>query len=422
MKTIITVCVFLLFPFLTYAQVYVEKQTRHRFAQMNVGLDFQRSFGGQTTFLNSLDIPESMMLSSLQRSRILIGGTHFWGHADFYIAIPLYNPKLKSQNQEISFSSGVETVFKYYPWRIQHHRVSPFLGVSLAPFSFTQDNLNLSEKSGPDITRVGLPVVGGLTLNHKSNLLEISVLYNYSNKQNYYLSLYKRAQIQTPPVYISLSWRMMLETTISAEKDWESGKTKEITQVLAEKKKLNGFFVGAGMSSAWWLGKSRYDVYWNYAIPRKGISIMPDLALGYYLHKPDINFSSSFRSYNYKSDTYGVNQKSVRQSFAFEVTKYLFDYHGFAPFVGPVVSFENLTFEEKYKNTVVTEIQDQLPGYGLTFGWDIRPNRLQSFLLRTNLRYFPRLMLNENPGNYSVNFRNIEFNFIQLIIFPGRMF
>ncbi|MEZ4826163.1 MAG: hypothetical protein R3C61_07690 [Bacteroidia bacterium] len=422
MKTPISFIAFSLAIMVAYGQIYIEKQTRHRFAQMNVGIDFQRSFGGETSFINSQGITESFMLPSLQRSRVIIGGTHFWGHADFYIAIPLYNPSVRSQNQNISFSSGVETVFKYYPWRIQNRRLRPFVGTSLAPFYYSQDNQNLPEKSGPDLTHVGLPVVGGLTFNYNRHLFEISALYNYSHRQNYYLSLSDIAEIQTPPLYASVSWRMMLETTLSAEKDWESGKTQEVTQILAEKKKLNGFFIGAGMSSAWWLGKSKYNQAWDAAIPRNGISIMPDFAMGYYLHNPDINFSASYRRYGYGIETYGVIQRSVRQSFAFEVTKYLFDYHGFAPFAGPVVSFENLTFAEKYTTGAVKEIQDQLPGYGLTFGWDIRPNRLQAFLLRTNLRYFPRLVLKENPGEYDVSFRNIEFNFIQLIVYPGRMF
>ncbi|MDX2246207.1 MAG: hypothetical protein SF052_05505 [Bacteroidia bacterium] len=422
MKTVIALGVFLFGVSFANAQVYIEKQTRHRFAQMNFGLDFQRSWSGETSFINSQGTTETMTLPSLQRSRILIGGTHFWGHADFYIAIPVYHPLFEDQEQEISFSSGVETVFKYYPWRIKHHRFRPFLGGSLAPFTYVQNNLNFPDKNGPEITHTSLPLVGGFTFNHKNHLLEISALFNYASRENYFISKGDAVEIQTPPLYISVSWRLMLETTLSAEKDWESGKTEEVTQILAEKKKLNSLFIGAGMSSSWWMGKSRYNQFRNIFIPANGVTVMPDFALGYYFHKPDLNFSFNYRSYRYKSLTYGVNQKSLRRSVGFEATKYLFDYHGFAPFAGPVLTFEDLAFEEKIGNDVLLEIQDQFVGYGITFGWDIRPNRLQSFLLRTNLRYFPQLRLNGNTAETSVNFRNIEFNFIQLIVYPGRMF
>ncbi|MEM6262948.1 MAG: hypothetical protein AAGI38_10605 [Bacteroidota bacterium] len=58
--------------------------------------------------------------------------------------------------------------------------------------------------------------------------------------------------------------------------------------------------------------------------------------------------------------------------------------------------------------------------YGLTFGWDIRPNRLQSWILRTNLRWFPNLDLEVADGQV-ISFDNIEFNFIQLIVYLDRM-
>jgi len=58
---------------------------------------------------------------------------------------------------------------------------------------------------------------------------------------------------------------------------------------------------------------------------------------------------------------------------------------------------------------------------GITFGWDIRPNRAQYFLLRTNLRWYPKLELSVVEGQ-AVSLNALEFNFIQLVVFPGRMF
>ena len=66
------------------------------------------------------------------------------------------------------------------------------------------------------------------------------------------------------------------------------------------------------------------------------------------------------------------------------------------------------------------DVEDRKMGYGLTFGWDIRPNRIQSWILRTNLRWYPNLFL-EVESNSKVSFDNLEFNFIQLIIYPNRM-
>lgn len=116
------------------AQVYTEKQTRHRFAQLNLGADLQASLGGSTFFVDRQGETNSLSLAPSYKPRFLIGGTHFGGHADFYIAIPLIKSPYKQNNQEVSYSSGVETVFKYYPWRIELGKLRPFVGVSFAPF------------------------------------------------------------------------------------------------------------------------------------------------------------------------------------------------------------------------------------------------------------------------------------------------
>ena len=52
----------------------------------------------------------------------------------------------------------------------------------------------------------------------------------------------------------------MLETTLSAEKNWESGRTKEVTDILAERGRLNGLYLGAGISSAFWLNESSFSL------------------------------------------------------------------------------------------------------------------------------------------------------------------
>lgn len=75
---------------LSFAQIYVEKKSRHRFAQLNLGIDIQSSFFGDTKYKNIDGITRSLSLKSMYSPRILIGGTHFWGHADFYIAIPFF--------------------------------------------------------------------------------------------------------------------------------------------------------------------------------------------------------------------------------------------------------------------------------------------------------------------------------------------
>lgn len=419
MRTIVSIIVLMMCNF-GYSQVYTEKQSRHRFAQLNLGLDVQSSFGGSTKYLDAFGNTQSLNLTNSFSPRFLIGGTHFWGHADFYIGIPLFSTTLKKDNQEITAFRGVETVLKFYPLRIEHNKVRPYIGTSLAPFYFEQKNNNFQYSSGPELTNTSFPLLGGLTFNSKNHLVEIGLAWNYQNQQDYYISRSQMEKINTPPLYATFSYRYMLETTLGAEKNWESGRTKEVTDILAEKGRLNGFYVGAGISSAFWLKKSDYNQKNRPYINQSGISIMPDFTLGYYWHKPDLNLAIGYRGYSTSTDSYGASQQLRRQSLLLETTKFLFDYHGFVPFVGPAISFEKLSFIEDFEGNRTQDKQKEKFGYGLTFGWDIRPNRIQTWILRTNLRWFPNLSLEAEPGS-NISFDNLEFNFIQLIIYPSRM-
>lgn len=419
-KRFLVIILFILFSNFTIAQVYVEKQTRHRFAQLTLGVDYQTNFGGETKYLDLNGDIQALSFESLHKPRFLIGGTHFWGHADFYIAIPLINPSLDKDRQEIEYSSGVETVFKYYPWRIENNKLRPYIGIGFTPFDYEQQNKNIEFGDGPELKHTSIPLYTGLTFNNKNHLFEFGVMWNYDNKKMYPISRMDVIEITTPPIYATVSYRYMLETTLSAEKSWESGQTAKITEKLAESNRLNGFHIGIGMSSAFWIKESSYNTSERPYIEKYSTSLMPDFTLGYYLHNPDLGFALAYRGYSSSTKTYGASQQLSRKSLVFEVTKFLFDYQGFVPFVGPAISYENLDFKETFENQLTYDQSINKFGYGLSFGWDIRPDRIQSFLLRTNLRWFPNLNL-EIEDEKVISFDNIEFNFIQLIVYPGRM-
>jgi hypothetical protein len=415
----------LLFTFFVFycsanAQVYIEKKSRHRFAQLNLGIDFLTSFGGESKYIDKSGSIQSIHLENSFSPRFLIGGTHFWGHADFYIGIPFTSSSTEQNNQKLNFQRGVETVFKFYPWRIQHSKIRPFIGFSIATMLFKHNNYNLIYPIGPELNQVNFPLHSGFTFNLKNHLFELGASWNYAHKHSYSISRTQMETINTPPFFLSFSYRYMLETTLSAEKNWESGRTKEVTKILAERGRLNGFFLGAGISSAFWLKQSEYNASVR---PYKGInaiSTMPDFTIGYYLHKPDLNIAIGYRAYGASSNAYGSFQKLNRNSLLIEASKYLLDYHGFAPFVGPNLSFENLSFSENHEGIQTINANENKLAYGFTFGWDIRPNRIQSWILRTNLSWYPNLFL-EVENNKKVFFNNLEFNFIQLIVYPNRM-
>ncbi len=97
------------------------------------------------------------------------------------------------------------------------------------------------------------------------------------------------------------------------------------------------------------------------------------------------------------------------------------DYHGFVPFIGPVFSYEQLGVSETHEEIPVFDITTNKATIGLLFGWDIKLTHMEWWHLRTNLRYFPFLNVEVDDGK-KLSLNNLEFNFIQAIIYPNRIF
>lgn len=410
-----------LFTKCIYPQAYVEKKTRHRFGEMHLGFDYRSSLGGSTRFLDTQGQIQELGLEPSGEPRFIIGGTHFWGHADFYVAIPFLFNQYKKANQTILHTPNVETGFKFYPWRIEHGKIRPFLGVVWTPFLYEQDNGNLSFGDGPNLNHTSFPLIGGLTYRNRQHFFNLGISWNYSNAQDYYISRTEQVEINTPPFQVSLSYGFLFDTTIRAEKEWESGETQRKTLKLAERGGLNDFYLSTGFSSAFWLGNSTYNQEKRPYLTKFTASIALEFGLGYHFHKWDMNLSLNYRGMSSSNSAYGAEQDIRRRAYGLEVTKNFWDYNGFVPFFGAIVSSENLRFREDFENQDTFDVSQNRTSLGFTFGWDIRPNRIQTWLIRSNLRLYPRLMLNVD-GQRSISFSNLEANFVQLVIYPERIF
>ncbi len=406
----ITIC--LISCFHTFGQPYVEGgNTRHRFAQLNLGIDF-RSFsnnGTKTFVFNQNNELEEMKLASFSETRMIIGGTHFWGHADFFVAIPITN------FGNSGFITGVETGSKFFPWRIKNNKISPYIGISWMPVGYKQNE-------GTSLYRNKFPITSGLVFNHKNHLVEINFGKILNSNFQYYINTHQEVNIKTHSIWYGFTYKLMLETTLGAEKNWLNGKTEYLTDTLSKLKKLNGFTLAIGPSTSIFLKNSDHNnINYPFLDDYKFSSLFMDYGLGYYLHHPDIQFNITFRNIKSEINAYDYNQKVSRKSLGLECYKFLGDYHGFVPFLGLTFSHEWLNASTFFETEQLSNVKTQKIHPGLVFGWDIRPDRLQVFYLRTNLRWSPLLNL-EVQNNQFINFNQLEFNFIQLVIFPSRIF
>jgi hypothetical protein len=280
---------------------------------------------------------------------------------------------------------------------------------------------SFKQVEGVSLSRSKYPITGGLVYNYKQHLFEVGGGFIPNHRFNYYISKTNQQLITTHPFWVSLSYKLMIETTLSAEKDWLSGRSKKLTDTLAVLKRLNGFTLAVGPSSAFYTRASTYNAaVAPFADNHKFADVFPEFGVGYYLHQPDLQFNIAYRTVKSELNAYDFSQKLNRKALTLEAYKFLFDYHGFVPFAGVSASYEWLNVNEIFDN-IKTDFSSQGLRPGITFGWDIRPNRIQAMYLRTNLRYFPCLNL-KMPNAKNMAFDQLEFNFIQLVIFPDRLF
>lgn len=405
----IVVFVFLVcFPGISISQPYADgKHTRHRFAQLNLGIDARTlPGGGSYSYLpHATGNAQRSPLGNVAETRLIIGGTHFWGHADLFIAVPVYAVGNGTR-------TGPETGARIYPWPITNNRIRPYGAISAAQVSYSQGD-------GPLSMKMRTPLGAGITYCSGRHLLDVGVSWFYRNDIRYYVSPLEPVKVQQQNMAISIGYKWMMETTASAEKNWQNGITKAITDTLAQRKRLNGLTLAVGPSAAFYTRSSSYNRSMPYLGQHKSARIYADVGAGYYWHRPDIQANIAWRKYGSEIAAYGATQNTTRRSLAMECYKFLGDYHGFVPFAGTALSHEKLAVSET-TTTGVNKQEVQIVRPGFTFGWDIRPDRLQVFYLRTNIRYFPRLGVPMGTKG-EVAMDALEVNFIQLVIFPGRI-
>ena len=88
-----------LFLFISTLNGFSQKD-RYHFAETYIGFGSEFvSENGRFSHYNKDGIKQTSNISSVITPRILIGGTHFWGHADFYVSFPLPQIRLNGSKE-----------------------------------------------------------------------------------------------------------------------------------------------------------------------------------------------------------------------------------------------------------------------------------------------------------------------------------
>lgn len=409
---VLTVYFFSIFSKQTNGQNW---EKRHEFAKSYFGinnvLSSSLSNGG---FINSQGEIESFIRNPFISQAINVGATHFWGYADFFVSINTTNIRFRNDKIENKFNFGTFTGLRVYPKPLYDYSVRPYLGYQFSPWRYEQEN---EDGSNFKVTKVKSTIELGL--GYKTKNIYSTIGFNKSFNPNFETWITDANKISDtyPKYFFNLGINYSIETTKSA-----STENSKKSNNHFKNSNSKGFFSALGPSSSFPIKHSSYILNkYPYLDDKSFPNIFPDFSIGYHSFKNDFIIAVSARPMSQSREAFKTSINIKRRSINLEGYKFLFDYHGFVPYLGLGIAREKIKLTEIHDTSEYHEETNTSYSPNIVFGWDIRPSEFGDWwILRTNLRYFPQLKINKG-ANY-LSLQHLEFNFIQLVIYPQKLF
>lgn len=401
---------------LIVAQPYLEKASQHRFARGYIGLNTQYQPNSGTMFID--EVPQSFPTQVVPR--ITLGGVHFWGRLDFSMSLSLarFTHSQLSESTSIVYQTGGDFSARYYPWQIKEHRLRPYIGGGLQYIVLGLQHEDLGSRYDflPSFSGVGgfSYALGDWQLNADVTWLPFTETHFYTNRT-------QQETFRLPSLYYSLGLVRYFDSTIKKEREKESGQWDFIVSELEPRNRLNTFTLGLAPTTAFFFENPTYQSAERQSVPNHKAVMTMEVGLGYQWHKPGIHVGMSYRNYQSTRKSYGLEHAIRRRAITVEAYKFLLDYNGFVPFIGPSLSWDRWSTGEFENGELIGSVQrtEKLTP-GIIFGWDIVASPYETWLLRTNLRYYPLVEITDIEGKKS-RVDQFEFNFIQVVLFPNRL-
>ena len=395
-----------------------QAEYRFTFAQTYYGLNLSLAPSpGKINLTPNAATPDEFDLPTMVAPRFVVGGLHFWAHADLYVSFsPLWLRTSKPRDIDTRFTLAIESGFKLYPWALSPGTIRPFAGVAWSVNTYRQDD-------GPLLTIHQVPVMIGAAWRTSRGIFEVGASLHLFGDRNYPLSRATDDDARFIPEVLDvwLGYRYEFDSTTRHIEESRSGRLAKRYEAFAAEDKLNAWELALGPSAAFPLSDSTFGDNAAFLDGLRRPSVVPDAAIGYYWHDIDAMIRANYRFFYATDEGYGREHTYVRHSLSLDAVKFLVDYNGFVPFVGGGVSIERLDFDVEDSTTGERFGTGAFkPALSVVLGWDIRPFETKAVVLRTNLRFTPGLDLRR--GDDAVAFDHVEFNFIQVVFYPERYF
>ena len=270
MKSALFLSLFLPFLFSVNAQ-----RNRYRFAETYFG--FEGEFVSENTtfsYFNKDGVRKNEKVASTLSPRILIGGTHFWGHADFYISIPIVNLKLNG-SKALNYNNDVLTGFRVLPFQLKNKTLRPFLGIGL-------NGKSLEIENGPFYTNWQCFLEGGINYRFANKIIGLEL--RYFPKSNYQAAISRTdfESIQLSPLSFSISYKKALDFTAGYARESSKRYMKRVYEKAEETGAYSAFSFGFGLSALIPLGKTELASRKPFFNDEIEGDVTIDLGVGYY--------------------------------------------------------------------------------------------------------------------------------------------
>jgi hypothetical protein len=363
-----------------------------------------------------------------------IGALHFFGHADLAVTFPLlaFDRDLGATHRA-GLSQQSITALQLYPFALRPGSVRPYVFAAAVIRDFT---LSGDLDSGSDPGRVTqLGVAGGAGLTWRSHFgLSVDLGAQFvpgsvelpSGLQAQPLGepvpAYAQAELDLSTLRVTLGVRWGIQFSGSARPGYREDVIEQVERA-AGSGVLSTFDVGVALAAQiTQMGSAYFDDQRPYLRNGYGAQLYPHFSAGYYVFPWDFELRVAYRGISAGASAYGVSLRTRQDSVLFELLKFFdFDVYGFVPFIGAGLG---PSWIEAHDSTADHQVSAHAitPTVSLLFGWDIRPNPASFWILRTNLRWVPFNNLTLPGTNAELNLGGVEFDFIQLVLFPARLF
>jgi hypothetical protein len=372
--------------------------------------------------------------AQLGQGDLSIGALHFFGHADLFVSVPLDTRSAEiSGERSLSLEYQTATGIKLYPWALRPGTVRPYLSSGLLFRSLNlTEGADVSANPG-EITQAVIPVGMGVAWRTPWQAIVDLQLQYMPGSFDLASGVVPQPLDQPVQPYTSESLDMRgirLAVGLKWSRDLSGGDQPGYREEAARKLQrridagsASGFTLALG-PSARILGNSSsyFSQRRPYLEDRLDSGVFPHAGIGYYDFGRDAELRLAYRGFDSDAVAYGAALETRQDAVFLEALKfYDLDFYGFVPFIGVGIGYGWFRATDRIPTERLTGRESGLVA-SVPFGWDIRPDPASAWVLRTNLRWVPRARVPMPGAGVAVDLGGLEFDFIQLVVYPGRMF